>query len=176
MSSIPLTIEETDHTAAIDHLAQRAVDSVSTDYSLRVPRAEEDRHDGFRRWLDSYRATLRERVLEDFRQQCPDLARASREGEVVEEVVRRVWPDVEARLLRYALRGLAAGWVSHRFRTATTVGFPERTGDHWSVPLGIRDHGDRLGRVVLDRDGAVIESLSSTWEQLLEQAGGDPRS
>jgi hypothetical protein len=174
MSAAHLVVDDVSEGQAVDALARRAVESLPTDYSVRVPRSEEDRRNGFERWLTRYRATLAKRVEEDLRRQFPELARGIRSGELVEEAVERAWPEVDSYLRRFAIRGLAATWKSHRFEIGTTLSMPEPIGDRWRLAIGVPGRDD-LAELVLDADGNVIESLCTSRQQFLERLRGGAR-
>jgi hypothetical protein len=156
--------------ARLRRLVQRAVERVHQDTSLRVPRSEADQRDAFAEWLAGHRARLGLSVQAEFRLEFPEIDAHFKNPELVREVVeQQVWPQVEQFLRAYAIRGQAAAWVSKHIGGAAVIGIAEPVGDRWRVPLSAPGQAEDLGQIVLDPDGTVIVSESTTRDQLLEQ-------
>jgi hypothetical protein len=161
----------------VDRVVQEAIDSLEQDTPLRVPRSEADRRNDFALWLSRYHERLVPRITDEIQQRLSARVSTPVPAEVLQKVVDdQVWPEVERFLRWYAIRGQAAGWVTRHMGDATTIGAPEPHPAGWRVPLGVAGYGDDLGQVVLDRDGNIVASLTSTANELREAMGGCARS
>ena len=150
----------------IDKCVEHLYAYLDADPSMRLPRSEEDRKNGFEQWLNSYRQKIAPVMESEIRQTFPHLAAKSRSKEVEVLIEREIWPKVEADLRSYALRGVASAWISRHMGDATTIGQPEWEGSCWRVPIGVNKYGDNLGQIVIDRDGNMIPDLTTTREQM----------
>ena len=157
------------HRAAVQRAIEIALYAAQHDRTLRVPRSDEDRANGFADWL------ARKRQQHEPMMQAA-VTEAFINGADLNEMTRQkyvdccVWPTVEFWLHHHwALRAQASAWSSHHYRDSTTIGMPEAQGDMWRIPLGVYQCGDDFGQVMLDRDGNVIEHLTSTEKELAEK-------
>lgn len=69
---------------------------------------------------------------------------------------------------RYAIFGAVAAWIGRYMGDATTIGVPERHGEQWRVPIGVRGYGDNLGQIVLNAEGEVVPGLTTSRSEILE--------
>ena len=161
------------HREAVQKSIEIALAAVQKDKTLRVPRSDEDRANGFANWLlrkrEQHEPMMQAAVREAFANLAP-----------LDDVTVRnyvdcyVWPEAEHWLLHsIALRSQASWWVSYHLRDMTTIGMPEAQGDFWRIPLGVYGMGENLGQVMLDRDGRVIEHLTSTQKELEAKADAE---
>ena len=158
------------HQAAVQRAIEMALYAAQHDRTLRVPRSDEDRANGFANWLarkrQQHEPMMQAAIAEAFAHVAP----------LDESALRKyvdccVWPEVEFWLHHHwALRAQASAWSSRHYRDSTTIGMPEAQGDMWRIPLGVYQCGDDFGQVMLDRDGNVIEHLTSTEKELAEKA------
>ena len=154
------------HQAAVQRAIEIALYAAQHDRTLRVPRSDEDRANGFADWLARKR-----RQHEPMMQAAVTGAFAN--GADLNEMTHQkyvdccVWPAIELWLHHHwALRAQASWWVSYHYGGRITIGMPEPQGDMWRIPLGVYQYGDDFGQVMLDRDGNVIEHLTSTPDEL----------
>ncbi len=148
---------------------QQAIENLKADTSLRVPRTQEERSRAFAEWLRSCHRNLGPGIQEQFRKQFPGIAQRLTDPNTIKNIVEdKVWPDVEAVLRSYAVRGLASDWVRNHLGDAVLVGMPDSRDGVWNVPLAVTGVGERLGYVVLDKDGNVLVPLTSSRETLLK--------
>ena len=145
-----------------------AIRRLTHDTILRVPRAEEDRRDGFSRWLRVWRQKLGPAIEEEFRKQFRDIHDHLSAGDVIDMVSETAWPRIEHFLLRYAILGLSGPWVSGKLGDAIILCEPEWTEGVWIVPLRLQDRPGPIGKVVLDRDGTIIPARTSSRNELLK--------
>lgn len=167
-----LTEEKTESSVSPEILSrciEIALDVVKSDFALRVPRTEEERHNGFAAWLAKWRGKLEPAILSAVCKEVPAFCITEHPGRTADLFAQAIWPAVENYLVRYAILGHASSWKSHNMGDATTMHWPEPHGDYWRVTLGVWRYGDNLGQIVLDRDGNVLPHLTTTREQLLEQ-------
>lgn len=147
---------------------QQAIAKLKSDTSLRIPRTEEERRGAFSAWLSSWQLKLGPELQEQVRQQFPGIAQNFKDPDLIKSIVENeIWPDVEAVLRSYAVRGLASDWVRSHMGDAVLVGNPDFHDDAWNVPLAVAGAGERLGYVALDKSGNVIEPLTSSRDTLL---------
>ena len=156
------------HQAAVQRAIEIALEAVKRDYSLRPPRSDEDRANGFADWLTRQRQKqepmMREAVSATFADDAPlDEATTQRYIECC------VWPEVEEWLEDYALGYYAGAWVRGHYGDAIYTSPSERFGALWRVPLGVNGYGKNMGQIVLDNEGNVIEDLTTTRLEILEK-------
>lgn len=149
---------------ALERIAQQAVEAYRNDHRIRVPRSSEDRVNAFEPWLRFHRDRLPVGIHESLKDELSGVTGVA--DPVAEAVDKIVWPEVEAYLRSYAIRGHAAAWMSHRYRGATILGMAEPVGSRWRVPLGFRGEDVTLGDLILEADGTVVEELSTSPEAL----------
>ncbi len=142
---------------------------VNKDVSLRVPRSEAEWQNAYADWLATCRVKYETPILAAIQNESPDLSARLDSDTLAMLFEEHVWPPVADWLRSYALRGQVAAWTTRYLGDALTIGQPERQGDYWHVPLGLKRFGDHLGEVVLDSNGTVIPALTSTREALLEK-------
>ena len=158
------------HQAAVQRAIESALYAAQHDRTLRVPRSEEDRANGFAGWLARKRRQhepmMQTAIAEAFANVAPlDDMTAQKYMDCC------VWPAVEFWLLHHwALRAQASSWSSRHYRDSTTIGMPEAQGAMWRIPLGVYQCGENLGQIMLDCNGNVIEHLTSTLAKLTEKS------
>jgi hypothetical protein len=151
--------------------ADRAIEIIENDASLRVPRMENERRQAFAAWIIAYKQKLGPAMQEQFRQQFPGISEKLNKSNIIDTLVDdNVWPLVEPTLKEYAVRGLASDWVRQHLGDAVLTGSPEFHNDRWDVPLTLSGMGENLGRVSLDRDGNILPDLTSSRDALLKAA------
>jgi hypothetical protein len=170
MSKTALALEPTiPRQDAIQRSIESALAAIQSDVSLTVPRNEEERHNAFADWLTAkrrqYEAVMQQAVREALASQ--DSLTRREEQRLIEQCV---WPQMRGWLHSYALRGQAAAYVIQYLGDALTIGEPEHRGEYWHIPLGLREFQEPLGFVVLDENGTVNPSLTSTRDELLARA------
>ena len=146
-----------------------AIAVVKTSYLLRVPRTPEQRVNGFAVWLEEWRNKFALIIASALRCEAPTMFADMPEDILAEIIARQVWPDVVPFLQSYAVLYQAGEWGRKHFGDATIYHEPVQEGSTWRVPIGNVGCDARLGQIVLDTDGNVIESLTSTRAQLLER-------
>lgn len=154
--------------SVIDRWISEAVRHFWEDPSVRMPRTEAERRNEMKSWLEQRRLKLDADLQEEFPQQFPSLAQSLSPSFLTSVFDELVWPQVKPEIQRYAIFGLAAGWIGRHMGDATTLGTPNRDGQQWRVPIGVRGYGDDLGQIVLNRDGEVIPEMTTTRGELLE--------
>ena len=161
-------LEEPETQEKLHFCIQQVIERVKADTSLRIPRTKEERQGAFSAWLSSYRLKLGPELQEQFRQQFPGVTQRFKDPNTIKSIVEnKIWPDVEAVLCSYAVRGLASDWVRSHMGDAVLVGKPDFRDDAWNVPLAVASVGEHLGYVALDKSGNVIEPLTSSRDALL---------
>lgn len=159
-----------------------AEDYVVKNTSLRVPRQQAERQDGFRAWLDAFAAQGFEHWLNSYKHQIaqdiqsevlaafPEVFGGLRNRELVRETVETlIWPEIEPLLrsraeellLIYAVRGVTLAWASRQLGDHLLVGVPERTSAGWQVPLHLRATKARVAEIELDANGEIMSDLAS---------------
>src|SRR5581483_9708655 len=121
--AVPALVSE--HPEEIARCIEIALTVVPSDTALRVPRAEEERQNGFAAWLAKWRAHYEPRIRAALEQEFPAFVKALAPAQFDRLFEEHIWPKVEEQLRSYALRGQAAAWVSHHMGDATTIGMPE---------------------------------------------------
>jgi hypothetical protein len=155
-----------------------AIDRLTDEPALRVPRSLEERENRFDRWLSSWKARLGPVIQEQFGRQFPEIHRKLPPEYMTQVVSTWVWPEIERFLLSYAIWGLSRSWVSRHLGDAVILCEPERTNTGWNVPIQLRQPKGtvpiqlhrpegNVGVVVLDRDGAIDEEQTTSREALL---------
>ena len=148
---------------------QQAIENLKANTSLRVPRTREERSRAFSTWLSSCRRDFGPAIQEQFRVQFPGIAQKLRDPDTIKNIIEdKVWPSIETELRSYAVRGLASDWVRRHLGDAVLVGVPDVQDGIWKVPLAVTNSGDRLGCVVLDKDGDVLTPLTTSREALMK--------
>lgn len=149
-----------------------ALDAFAHDTSLRVPRTQAARQDGFAPWLAVYRDQLGAHLASTLSLDVPGLARRLADPARIKRVFdSAVWPRIEPQVRAYAVRGLAAAWASRNLGDAVVLHSPEAVGAGWRIPLSVRSAPEVVGYILLDRDGNVLPG-TTTREQLLRAIGG----
>lgn len=168
--------------AAVSEALAATEQHIISDTSLRVPRRQEDRQDGFRPWLDAYGTGGFDQWLVSYKHQLsgqlqgevlstfPEIFMRLQNKNLVRETVETlIWPEVkpllkrraEDLLLTYAVRGIALAWVSRNVSDCLLLGVPEKRDGGWRVPLHQRTTRVRVGEIVLDPDGAVLSDAGA---------------
>jgi len=123
-------LEEPETQEKLHFCIQQAIERVKADTSLRIPRTKEERQGAFSAWLSSYRLKLGPELQEQFRQQFPGVTQRFKDPNTIKSIVEnKIWPDVEAVLCSYAVRGLASDWVRSHMGDAVLVGKPDFRDD-----------------------------------------------
>ena len=105
------------HRAAVQRAIEIALETVKEDFSMRVPRSDEDRASGFAAWI------ARKRQQHDPMMRAA-IAEALADAAPLDEMTAQkyvdccVWPEVEFWLLDYCLRYYAGRWVQQHYGDA----------------------------------------------------------
>lgn len=156
----------------IQRCAEFALEALHNDLTLRIPRASDLRKNSFALWRAVWRDRLGIAIEAEFRRQFPNLAGHLTPDTVQDAIVGSIWPLVEPELLAFAVEGLARTWVRRHMGDALVIRRPQWEGSDWVVPLGQQGREAELGRIVLDRDGNVIEEASSSRDDILAHLHG----
>jgi hypothetical protein len=165
-----------EHWAEIERMLQGVIERTRSETPLRLPRGEAERRNRFAAWLDHYRQRWLPALGGEIRPRQPALLVEGEDEAAVQRFLEEeVWPEVEEFLRRFAVRGLAAAWVTGRLGDGLTLGWPEPSGDGWRVRLADSRSGQQLGQVVLDMEGNILTDRTTTRESILETSDGSAR-
>ena len=142
---------------------------IETNPLLRPPRMVEQRTNAFAAWLEEWRSKFAPFIASALRCEAADVFADMPDSILAEVIARQIWPGVVPLLQSCALTYQAAEWGRKHLGDATTYYDPIQEGSNWRVPIGNVSKSDPMGQIVLDADGNVIESLTSTRAQLLEK-------
>ena len=146
-----------------------AIAVVETSPLLRPPRMVEQRTDAFAAWLEEWRNKFAPFIASALRCEAAEVFADMPDSVLAEVVAQHVWPELIPYLQSIAIDYQAGEWGRRHFGDATMYYKPIQEGSTWRVPIGVLGKGENLGQIVLDVDGNVIESLTSTKAQLLEK-------
>ena len=169
MSQMEVTLKENlEPQKKIARCVEIVLATVKPDPTLRPPRTEEERQNGFAKWLAAchcrYDAVMQAAVCQELAHLCHAQA-----PDAVRNIIgQHIWPEIESWLQTYAVRYFAGAWVRKQIGDATTLSMPIAEGTRWRVPLGNLRFGEDVGQVVLNAEGYVISHLSTTGEEMRE--------
>ena len=143
------------------------IDKLKHDLELVVPRSEQERSNGFIRWLDYWQERLGPGIQEEFARQFPGIQGRLPPDYMSHLVTEQVWPSIKEFLLSFAVCGLSRAWVSRKIGDAVLLGDPEHRDNKWIVPLRVEKRAGPIGAVILDENGSIDEERSVSRDQAL---------
>ena len=146
-----------------------AIEAVKSNHSLRAPRNAEDRENAFAGWIAQWHSKLEPTIYAALRREMTILFKNTSDDVLAQVVEQYVWTEVAGFLRVYGVKYQAGMWGRKHFGDATIYHDPQPIGNTWHVPIGVLGHSEKLGQITLDEDGNVIESLTSTRQQLLDK-------
>ncbi len=153
----------------IEQAVAIAIAVVETSPLLRPPRMVEQRTNAFAAWLEEWRNKFAPFIASALRCEAAEVFADMPDSVLAEVVARQIWPGVVPLLQSVAIDYQAGEWGRRHFGDATMYYTAIQENGRWRVPIGIARREGIQGQIVLDTDGNVIESLTSTKAQLLEK-------
>jgi hypothetical protein len=165
-------LNEQDTRDRLQRCADTAIAKLRDDLMMRIPRSHESREHGFAAWREQLRNKLATTMQEAFTTEFSRIADGLTPNAIRKIVAEQVWPNVERELIDFAVEGLALVWVRRHLGDALILDRPQRKGSGWVVQLDSPTNDRTVGHVILDGDGNVVESESSTRRNILAVLNG----
>lgn len=122
--------------AKFQAISDRAIAAVWEDVDLHVPRMQKERENRFALWIEGHENHYINYLNQEFLKEFPGIANhLENPHDLWRMVIQGVWNLISSELIRYAIRGIAFGWVRDRYIETIYPGMPELEGNLWLVPL-----------------------------------------
>ena len=157
--------------ASVRRAIEIAVNAVYQDRPFTIPQSQEERANGFTAWIAQKRQRLEPKMRAALAEAFADVAPLD-ETTAQKYLECCVWPEVEFWLQDFAIRYHAGIWKQKHYGDGTYMMPIERFGDYWRIPIGVNGYGRNLGQIIVDNEGNVIEKLTTTRQEILEQLHG----